>query len=115
MARPEQLEAEAAARLAADLTSYALGVPAEEIMTAGRGRPSAVLARQIAMYLCHTGCTLSLARVAAAFGRDRSTVAHACRLIEDKRDEPTFDGWIGALENALREAPPRGGAAWAAQ
>jgi hypothetical protein len=46
-----------------------------------------------------------LARVALAFERDRSTVAHACRLIEDKRDEPDFDAHIGALEEALRLAP----------
>ena len=50
------------------------------------------------MYLCHTAFERSLARVAIAFGRDRSTVAHACHAIEDRREDPHFDDWIDALE-----------------
>jgi chromosomal replication initiation ATPase DnaA len=49
---------------------------------------------------------MSLARVAIAFDRDRSTVAHACHIIEDRRDDPEFDAWIESLEDALRETPP---------
>jgi hypothetical protein len=71
-----------------------------------RGSAPAAFARQVAIYLCHTGFELSLARVASAFGRDRSTVAHACHAIEDRRDEPQFDLWVGGLEAMLREAPP---------
>jgi chromosomal replication initiation ATPase DnaA len=70
-----------------------------------RGSSQVAFARQVAAYLCHTGFELSLSRVAAAFGRDRSTVAHACHAIEDRRDEMQFDLWIGALEAMLREAP----------
>ncbi len=44
-------------------------------------------------------------RVAAAFGRDRSTVAHACREIEDRREDGQFDLWISALEGMLHRAP----------
>jgi chromosomal replication initiation ATPase DnaA len=97
---------EAAARLAAGVASYGLGVPVEDILDAARGSAAAAFARQVAAYLCHTGFELSLARVAAAFGRDRSTIAHACHLIEDRRDEPQFDLWIAALETMLRDAPP---------
>lgn len=57
------------------------------------------------MYLCPTGFGLNLARVANAFGRDRSTVAHACHAVEDRREEPHFDLWISALEAMLRRAP----------
>ncbi len=60
------------------------------------------------MYLCHVAFELSLARVAVAFGRDRSTVAHACHMIEDRRDEIRFDIWIGGLEAMLRDAPEPG-------
>ncbi len=56
------------------------------------------------MYLLHAGFGLSLARVANAFRRDRSTVGHACHLIEDRRDDLDFDDWIDRLERVLREA-----------
>lgn len=95
----------ASACLAAGLASYALGVPQAEIIGDRRGSAEAAWARQVAMYLCHVAFELSLARVAAAFGRDRSTVAHACHTIEDRRDDDEFDAWIAALEAALRDAP----------
>jgi chromosomal replication initiation ATPase DnaA len=97
---------EAAARLAAGAASYALGVPLEEITSDVRGAAEVAFARQVSMYLCHVAFELSLARVGAAFGRDRSTVAHACHAIEDRRDDEAFDDWIGALEAMLRTAPP---------
>jgi len=99
---------EAAARLAASVASYGLDIPQEEILTAPRGRAETAFARQVAMYLCHGGFQMSLARVAVAFGRDRSTVAHACHAIEDRREEPQFDLWIGALEALLHDPPPPG-------
>jgi chromosomal replication initiation ATPase DnaA len=95
----------AAARLAADVASYALGVPSAEILDQKRGAVSAAFARQVAVYLCHVGFEMSLARIAVAFGRDRSTIAHACHAIEDRREEGVFDDWIGSLEAMLRCAP----------
>ena len=58
------------------------------------------------MYLAHVGFGMSLARVASAFGRDRSTVAHACRQVEDKRDDPAFDAWMETLEQGLVTVAP---------
>lgn len=98
---------DAAALLVASVVGYGLGVPEDEILTLERGSATAAFARQVAMYLCHTGFELSLARVAAAFGRDRSTVAHACHCVEDRREEPQFDVWITALEAMLKRAPAR--------
>jgi chromosomal replication initiation ATPase DnaA len=98
----------ASAHLAAKVSSYGLGVPVAEVVAHGRGSTQTALARQIAMYLCHVAFELSLARVAVAFGRDRSTVAHACHLVEDRREDPRFDAWLSALENMLREAPAPG-------
>ncbi|MEZ5938690.1 MAG: helix-turn-helix domain-containing protein [Hyphomonadaceae bacterium] len=57
------------------------------------------------MYLAHTAFGMSLARIGVAMGRDRSTVAHACHAIEDRRDDPSFDAWIARLEQAVRAAP----------
>lgn len=94
-----------AARLGAGVASYALDVPINEIFDLRRGTKKAAFARHVAFYLCHTGYAWSLARVAVAFGRDRSTVAHACHAIEDRREEPQFDLWIAGLEAMVRAAP----------
>lgn len=98
---------EASGRLAIALARYALGLGDEPAPPAGRrGSPRAAQARQVAMYLCHVALGMSLSRVGAAFGRDRSTVAYACHAMEERRDDPDFDDWIGDLEEAMRMAPP---------
>lgn len=96
----------AAARLAADVASYALGVPVAQILDGRRGPAEVAFARQVAIYLCHVGFELSLGRIAAAFDRDRSTIAHACHAIEDRREDAHFDLWIGGLEAVVQQAPP---------
>jgi chromosomal replication initiation ATPase DnaA len=101
---------EAAALLSAGAASYALGAPVDEIVGQSRGSAGAAFARQVAMYVCHVVFEWSLARVARAFGRDRSTVAHACHSIEDRRDDEAFDDWIAALEHSVRAAAPARGA-----
>jgi hypothetical protein len=63
-----------------------------------RGSPGAAFARQVAMYLAHTGFALSLEAIARAFGRDRSTVSHACHVVEDGRDDVSLDWRLTALE-----------------
>src|SRR5690242_503944 len=95
--RKSRVEDAAKARLSADIVEYALGTSSADILANARGAADAVFARQIAMYLCYTGFEWSLARVAEAFERDRSTVSHACHRIEDRRDEAVFDQWIESL------------------
>ncbi|MET0547282.1 MAG: helix-turn-helix domain-containing protein [Caulobacterales bacterium] len=97
---------DARARLASGFAAFSFGVEEEDLLQPTRGSADTAFVRQAAMYLAHVSFEMSLARVASAFERDRSTVAHACRLIEDRRDEPDFDAHIGALEEALRLAPP---------
>ena len=65
---------------------------------------------QSAMYLSHVAFELPLGEVGRAFGRDRTTAAHACRLIEDRRDDPAVDAVLAALENACRALRRRLGA-----
>jgi chromosomal replication initiation ATPase DnaA len=67
-----------------------------------RGRPAEAFARQVAMYLAHVGLGLSLSAVARLFARDRTTVAHACALVEDRRDSAPFDRSLDLLEGAMR-------------
>ena len=62
------------------------------------------LAWQVAMYLTHVIYGFSLSAVGRHFGRDRTTAAHACRLVEDRRDDKNFDMLLDRLEQALRSA-----------
>jgi chromosomal replication initiation ATPase DnaA len=68
------------------------------LLAPSRGSPRASLARQVAMYLCHVAFAMSFEAIGRAFGRDRTTVAHACRVIEDRRDDIWFDCRIATLE-----------------
>ena len=101
MAKFDPQKDEDRAYLAAALTAYALGLKLETILSSERGRPIEARARHIAIYLTHVALGMSLARVARAFGRDRSTVAYACHLVEDKRDDSDFDDWLDQLAVGL--------------
>lgn len=91
-------------QMALSMASGAMGVGVEGVEGDSRS-PREVLARQVAMYIASVGFGMSYARVAAALGRDRSTIQHACRIIEDRRDDPGFDRWIEALEVTASRAP----------
>ena len=67
-----------------------------------RGPKRTALARQVAMYLTHVTCWLNLKETGELYQRDRTTVAHACELIEDRRDEPVFDRTLQLLEWIVR-------------
>lgn len=66
-----------------------------------RCRAATARARQLAMYLCHVVLGRSLADIGVVFGRDRTTVSHACAIIEDMRDDPAFDEEVSAYERRL--------------
>lgn len=86
-----------AALICADLFSVAVG----DIYAARRGRARAALARQVSVYIAHVSLGLTYAQLAAAFRRDRTTIAHACRLIEDMRDDTAFDAKVAQAEAEL--------------
>ncbi|MBL8548404.1 MAG: chromosomal replication initiator DnaA [Hyphomonadaceae bacterium] len=95
----------ARARVASEMAAYALGASMDTTPMLMRGGSKVSFSRQAGMYLCQVVFGLSYARVGNAFGRDRTTVSHACRLVEARRDDPVFEAWIDALESALRETP----------
>ncbi len=64
----------------------------------GGSRRTAGHVRQVAMYVCHVAYSMPMGEVAEAFGRDRSTVGHACRMVEDRRDDAAFDGFVTIVE-----------------
>lgn len=72
-----------------------------------RGAPRDALARQTAMYLAHTVFGISFGQIGRIYGRDRTTVAHACRRIEDAREASGFDERLRRLETHCRR--PRSG------
>ncbi len=96
---------EARARLARTIVAYAFGVSEAEMNAMTRRSAAAAFGRQVAMYLAHISFEMSLSRVANAFGRDRTTVSHACHLVEDRRDDSQFDLKLDRLESLLRAAP----------
>jgi chromosomal replication initiation ATPase DnaA len=59
------------------------------------------------MYLAHVSCGLTLTEVGHLFARDRTTVAHACIVVEDRRDEVPFDRALDLLEGAMGLLSPR--------
>jgi chromosomal replication initiation ATPase DnaA len=74
-----------------------------------RGRARAALARQVAMYLSHIACRRNFTDVGRIFARDRTTVAHACGVVEDLRDDQRFDRVLDLLETIVRfKLTPRG-------
>lgn len=70
-----------------------------------RGAPQAAFARQVAIYLAHVCFGLSFAAIGRMFHRDRTTVAYACRVIEDRRDDRELDRRLATLERMCRRSP----------
>ncbi|MEA2882196.1 MAG: hypothetical protein QOH32_1452 [Bradyrhizobium sp.] len=92
------------------------GLDLPDLFGPTRGAPRVAFARQVAMYLAHVGFQLSLGAISRVFDRDRTTVAHACRVVEDGRDDIWLDCRLEALElfcrwgwGALLQAMPEFG------
>jgi chromosomal replication initiation ATPase DnaA len=100
-----EIERAAQVALTQETIARALSVSVAEMRAPTRRRAPVALARQVAMYLTHVAFGLSLSAVGRHFGRDRTTAAHACRYIEDRRDDPNFDLLLDRLERAVRAMP----------
>lgn len=93
------------ANLAQFITGQVYGVSLDELRKPTRGRPQVARARQIAIHLARAVFGLSAKQLSKEFGRDRSTVHHACDLIERMREEtPEFDSTLRWMETLLRRA-----------
>ena len=97
---PSQKTAQRLCDVAALATAAAFAVPVDELISTSRRTAYVAFARQSAMYLAHVTFGLNYSEVARAFGRDRTTAAHARQLIEDRRDDPAVDAVLGSLEDA---------------
>ncbi len=94
----QELYRSAAINFIEQLVSQLFSIPIHVIRTQKRGNSNVAFARQTTMYLCHVSLSLSLSEVANAFRRDRSTVMHACRVVENERDNPEFDAILEFLD-----------------
>ena len=81
--------------------AVAFQVPLHELHARTRRKARIAFARQVAMYLTHVACGITLTEVGMLFGRDRTTVAYACRIVEDRRDDTVFDTSLDHLETAI--------------
>lgn len=98
---PTGLRHDPAAR--AVLTTVAAARGVDIGVLCGIGRCAEVsMARQIAMYLMHVELGRKYAEVGRMFGRDRTTVSHACASVEDLREDARFDAEVEAMEAAIR-------------
>lgn len=79
------------------------GVAIEALAQPSRGTADIAFARQVAMYFAHVSGGLDYTEVGRLFGRDRSTVAHACALVEWRRDDHGLDLTLMHLERIIRQ------------
>lgn len=81
-----------------DIAAALFSVPSKELRKPGRTALPISRVRQIAMYVAHVVLRLTMSEVGAGFVRDRTTVLHACQVVEDLRDDPEFDRVVHMIE-----------------
>ena len=87
-----------------DILAACFSVSGRELRAQGRTRAEICRVRQIGMYVAHVIAGLSMIEVGCGFQRDRSTVAYACHLVEDLRDDPDFERVILMIERIAEAA-----------
>lgn len=87
-----------------DLAAAFFNIPGRELRRPGRSPEEVTRVRQIAMYLAHVMLGLPMGEVGKAFGKERTTVMHACHLVEDMRDDIELDAIICRLERVIAVA-----------
>ena len=87
-----------------DITAALFSVSSKELRRSGRTNLGVARVRQIAMYIAHVILQMSMTDIGRGFGRDRTTVIHACHLIEDLRDDEDFDRVVAVAEQVALAA-----------
>ena len=87
-----------------DIAAALFSVSSQELRRTGRTNMDVTRVRQIAMYVTHVVLGVSMAEVGRGFGRDRTTVLHACHLIEDLRDDAEFERLVITTERIAKAA-----------
>lgn len=87
--------------LVIELASTFLSVSASNLKGRTRGTAQICQVRQICMYLLHTSLSIPYPDIGRMFCRDRTTISHACMIVEDLRDNEEIDESISRLESIL--------------
>lgn len=106
MIRPEvrpfsEAEWRRAGEIVLGVAARAFCVSREQLLAKSRCQRHVAFARQVAMYLTHTVFGGTYQEAGDIFGRERTTVAYACSLVEDERDDPDLDRKLEALEECM--------------
>ncbi len=107
---PSSLPVRTVCRVVGQITAEMLSLLGDRVIVRRDRRRMACHVRQIAMYVCHVALQIPFCDIGTAFGRDRTTVGHACHVVEDRRDDLAFDEFISAIERmATAVFAPSGG------
>lgn len=87
-----------------DVAAALFNVSGRELRQPGRTTHGVSRVRQIAMYIAHTIFGIKMSEVGRCFGRDRTTVLHACHVIEDMRDDEDFEQIVATTERVALAA-----------
>lgn len=93
----EAFLASACRHLSLDLAVVKASEPSRRATACHSWRQQAYV-RQLALYLANQATGLPQAELARAIGVTRAAVCAAVREVEDRRDEPTFDALVAAIE-----------------
>lgn len=81
-----------------DILAACFCVSSKELRSQDRANACISRVRQVGMYITHVALGLNMKEVAIGFSRDRSTIVHACHIIEDMRDDADFDKICATVE-----------------
>ena len=98
---PAGLPLRSACRIVRQMVSELVLLFGDRVMLRRDRRRLSCHVRQIAMYVCHVALQISMSDIGEAFGRDRTTVGHACHVVEDRRDDLAFDEFVSAVERIV--------------
>lgn len=87
-----------------DIAAALFAVSGRELRDSSRANNNVARVRQVAMYVTHVTFGITMKDVGIGFGRDRTTVMHACHTIEDLRDDDEFDRIIALAERVAAAA-----------
>lgn len=87
-----------------DILSAYFDVSGRAIRSPRRQSLAVARVRQIGMYIANVVLGINMTTIGQGFGRNKSTVIHACHLIEDMRDDEEFDQIIARLEAIVHAA-----------
>ncbi|MFC5385331.1 helix-turn-helix domain-containing protein [Aquamicrobium segne] len=87
-----------------DMAAALFALSSKELRKPGRTSQPVSRVRQISMYVAHVVLSLTMTDVGRGFGRDRTTVMHACQIIEELRDDPEFDRVVHMFEQIAAAA-----------